>query len=260
MDAAMKDKLRRQFVRNAGIGVMSLGTFGTVVTAQEDGRQGTVRAAKNLIRQEKYEKAQDLLEKKGINHSFSVLHPYASSSGVTIQNGRYVSPSTDDTTELFMGIIENSSSNYDVLNHWHLYEEGNVLTPDNVCPPDGAAIFWNEDHWQPTSIGRSNFSSDYDYVEYGDYSADGGILAEVDVPAPESDNSRDTLIGDFEIELESVSDRPEDFPVKGTYTHTWINTSTKTCSGLTAGVSLGAGSITVEGDVQDWSMADQVSL
>lgn len=135
-----------------------------------------------------------------------------------------------------------------------------MLTPDNVCPTDGAAIFWNKNHWQPTSVGRSNFRTDHDYVEYGDYSGNGGVLAEVNVLSPDSDNSRDELFGAFEIELEAVSSRADQYSIKGTYTHTWINSAKKTCSGINVGLSLGAGSISINGDVQDWSMGDDVSL
>ncbi|QSX00742.1 hypothetical protein [Haloterrigena alkaliphila] len=191
----MVDRTRRQILRNTGIGIAGMSTLASSATAKEDhSGKGVTVAVRKFIEKGEYQKAKKLLEKNDIEHSFAITRP---ANNVSIQNGRYVSPSTHEDTEIFVGVYNNFNGTFDVVNRWTLVEEGSWLTSNSVCPDDGAAIFWNENHWQPVSLGRSNFSTSYDYVNYGEYSGSGGVLAEVDIPAPESDNGRDKVTGSF---------------------------------------------------------------
>lgn len=118
-------KLRRRFIRDIGIGTIGVSTSTVAGQKKKIEKKNATRTAKELISEGKYKRAERALERESIDHSFSVFRPSESSDGnVSIQNGRYVSPDDHDGTELFMGIIENDRSNYDVMNHWHLIEEG----------------------------------------------------------------------------------------------------------------------------------------
>jgi hypothetical protein len=116
-----------------------------------------------------------------------------------------------------------------------LHEDSAWINPDNVCPPDGCAIYWDNFAWQPFNVGKDGFMWPYSWAEgiengesygfnYGDWDAQhGGVVAEVNDPAPaDLDGTNGTFGGGFTTELYPVRDDAlENFPITVNYKHTW---------------------------------------
>lgn len=147
--------------------------------------------------------------------------------------------------------------------YWELNESSDWFNGNNTCPPDGAAIYWEQTHWEPESLGRSNFiapwsSSENTYdghsVDYGEWDpAHGGVVAEVDDPKPVTfDGKNATFYGGYATKLEALIDNPTS--IKAKYTHTWKQLQGCTFDNWDVGLAAGVISIT-GGDSQNWSMS-----
>lgn len=221
-----------------------------------------INTAKSFFAQGKTEKAREFLGKHDIFHHVSSGTP-GSDSKISPRD-RYVSPRDNENTRIELDIY-GREPDYSASVTWALQESSRWVSTDFVCPPDGAAIFWNENYWQPDGIGRGNFtgvwtghegtSGNSGSVKYGEYSPTGGILAEINDPAPDNDDGKNaTFKGGFSWDIHSVKSGFKNYPLKARYMHTW---KLGRCTGG-LDVTLNAGAIAISGgSPKDWSMATQ---
>lgn len=214
-------------------------------------------------------KSQRIIDQCTVRHNSSRWGGPEKRNDISTQK-RYSSPANNANTELwFDGYCYQNEEDEWVHRYtlsWELHEQGEWLSIDKVCVPDGAAIYWNNNYWQPVAVGRSNFrdasvdsrfTSGQGSISYGEFDlADGGVLADIDVPKPGIDGKNATFWGEFSTHLKPVADDAIDHPVKGKYKHTWNTTG---CLPGDFQISLSAGNISIfGGSPSQWTMSTQV--
>lgn len=265
----MSKKTRRSVLRSVAIGATSTGMISPVAgkskKRQNSSKGEVVKAAKRLFSKGKIEQARKLLEQSDVNHWSSTQVVDAKDDQISAQD-RYVSPDDNSNTDISLDFY-GTDGDYSASMSWTLNESGNWVSTNFVCPPDAAAIFWNENYWQPDGVGRDNLTGtwtthegtdgDTGSVEYQEYDSTGGILAKVDDPSPDVDDGQNaTFRGGFTWDLHTVKSGATKYPVKAKYIHTWK--SGRCLSGFD--VAFNAGAITFSGgDPKQWSMATQTS-
>lgn len=260
----MSERTRRELLKTTGIGVATSAGLATVGSARTGGPDDEVlEQVRRLLFEGREEQARRLADRHDVGYSFAESYLGSESGGgdgVSTQSARYGSPEEESGTRLLVGVREDRPDVYEVLLQWRLVEYSDILNPDNGCPDDGAAIFWNQNYWQPVDVGRDNFyNGGQDRVNYGEYSPDGGVLARVNDEPIYNDGSQDEFTAGFYTFIEKVRSGAEDYPFKGQYVHNYINTLTTICGAVSVSLGLGPGSIQVDGDVKNWTMAEQNS-
>jgi hypothetical protein len=210
-------------------------------------------------------KSQSIIGQCNVRHNSSRWGGPEERNDISTQK-RYSSPANNENTELWFDgycyLNEEDEWVHRYTLSWELHEQGEWLSIDKVCVPDGAAIYWNDHYWQPVEVGRSNFrdasvdsrfTSGQGSISYGESDlADGGILADIDVPKPGLDGKNATFWGEFSTHLKPVADGAIDHPVKGKYKHTWNTTG---CLPGDFQISLSAGDISISGgSPSQWTM------
>ena len=226
---------------------------------------------------EKFEsKAVGLLEENNMDYkifeSTSKDEQDAVAGDEVTTNDRYVD---DNGTTIRAGLFEKccprtGSGPYYAQVYFELHEDSAWFSADNVCPPDGCAIYWNDFAWQPVNVGRDGFLWPYSWAEgiqsgesysvnFGDWDArSGGVVAEINDPEPASvDFANATFMGGFTTELYPVrDDAVENFPITVKYKHTWRNGTG--CTFANFGVTLNFGFISIgPGTKKDFTIAAQ---
>lgn len=268
----MVEKTRRNVLRTATVGVIGTTSIATVSGRETNKKEERIlRTARKKFSEGKPDQARKLLEKSDLKYASTTGTP-ANGDQVSTQD-RYASPGENSNTEINLAVCQTIyDDKFDVYIDWELNEESAWISTNNVCPPDGAAIYWNKNYWQPDGVGRDNFKgawTDTEHtggfntghgdasVEYEEYDADGGILAEIDAPHPDPDDGKNaTFRGGYYITIKKVKYNAENYPIKGKYVHSWKDG--KCLSGFD--ITLNAGVIGFSGgDPDTWSMATQAS-
>ena len=287
LDNCMPRKTRRDVIRSVAIGAGVGSGLVTPALGEQEKNSEVIdeiirlhrksrmkkREAKHMSESEqKYEvlnnseefkeKATKLLEEHDIEHR-TFKDEYGHNDQISVQDKRYAGPDKKDSTEITLDTY-NSDEKVTVQVSWSLIEHGDWLMPDNTCPPDGVAIYWNQNHWQATSTGRDNFKNSWadainadgtGETNYDEYDIKhGGVLAKVKDPAPTAaDGKTAEFWGGFGIDLNPVTNNASEYPIKAKYKHTWQQTG---CIWKDLGISLSAGAISVDGGkVDDWTMS-----
>lgn len=288
----MSEKTRRQALQAIGAGV-SVVAISTPVVGKNGESEDPVKEAHNLLRtarrledqakslkkdkaKKKKKKAKKLRKKRQkilddnniqFNGSKTTLGNSGGDDGGLSTQDRYGSPSDNDNTVIYSGLYDYNGVTAYV--DWTLAEHSSD-TAGNPCPPDGAAIYWNNEHWQPVSIGRDNFKDPYcdatdtlegtGSVEYDEWDiSDGGVLAKVNDPDPNPlDGENAKFWGGFSTDLQKVDgENSSEYPIKTKYKHSWQFTGCYTGFDL----ELSAGAITIGGGgPATWTMPDQSYL
>lgn len=223
--------------------------------------------------QEQRSIAEEILSTNGIVHTEekqklnSVYNAEPETGDIPVDtDDRYQSPDGNANTAIWMDTFYGGGDLYTANVSWRLAEVSDAFNIDNVCPPDGCSIYWNDNYWNAESIGRSNFKwtesrgegAGDGNVSYDQWdTADGGVLAKVDVPeANGTDGQNGKYYGGFATDLIAVNSNSTNYPFKGRYKHTWLFGTS--CTGNEYGLTLSAGVISITGgSVKQWSMSGQ---
>lgn len=254
----MQKKSRRDFLRKAS--VASIGALATVGEASAASDSSVAKAIEELLAKQKFAEAEELAEAHGGELDTS-RHPISDTDDEVSKDNFWKDPKNGES-ELWVSIGSGDyyDGDYRVWAGWLLYEDDIIAEGYNTCPQDAAALFWNGDYFVPESSGTSNFYTSHDEVTFGGIEAYNGILADVDDPLPPRNGEEDTWTATFSTELNKVKDGASNYPIVMEYQHTYIDTAYKLCGAVDVSFSLGAGSITMDGDPQGWRNATQNTI
>lgn len=174
-DRENKTSNRRSFLKRTGSisgGLMALSTIPSSVTAKKKNTgQGTedvgiTKAVQRLTKQQKFEKAKQLLEKHDIEYDHDRVKVAVPSQddGVSAQEVFNDEKSTFD----FFG-YETTYPLYNVELHWDLHPR----YPESDCPDprDGNAISFSQDRWafEPNSENLDTYNTNFSVENEGTY-------------------------------------------------------------------------------------------
>lgn len=249
----VRDLPRRKVVKTAGIA-----TFGSISVTGTTSAEGSVREQINIAQiNGNFKKAEEIANDHGISYNWSSENvTKTTEDDVRIQN-RWDEHQNDST--IYISVVEGGmkpgfeNADYSVHAFWELSEkEGIGRSVDKTCPPDGSAIFWNDDHFTQHESGSSGVSAHHDRISYDQMSNNGGFLVEVNDPSVKNDFKEESFSAGWATCLDSISSSPEDHPIRHQYQHTYINAAKQTCFGVTPTLGFGAGGIEVDGEVAGW--------
>lgn len=248
----MPDKTRRNILKS--IGIVSTGLTTSIGIASADHSQSFDEKIQDLIANRKIEEAKDFASDRGIE--LYVSEASVSSSSGDVSTRKYTDPDSSKSRLWVAGYTPRGEADNRVIANWDIYEDGG-FGGLATCPADAAALFWDGSVYTPISADSSNFYPSGSRIEYEGINHYQGALARINDPPTSNNGVERNWNGSFGIELNGTGNGQ---PFVMEYKHTWIDTAKSTCSGISVGISLGPGTISMNGDVQKWQATAQLNI